>query len=61
LPLPHLSDQFAARFAGDPNIEFVSLDLVLRETRFGANAGEPDATFNIYMVRAQTLKWKFFD
>lgn len=42
-------------FANDPNIDFVSIQLPLKETRHGDNAGLPDSTYNIYMVRARIL------
>ena len=42
-------------FANDPDLDFVSIELPLKETRHGENAGLPDSTYNIYMVRARIL------
>jgi len=49
LNIDHFGGAFADAFASDPDIEFESLQLILRETRHGSSAGIPDGTFNIYM------------
>ena len=43
---------YTTHFETNPEIEFVDIQLELRETRHGTNAGIPEPRFNIYMVRA---------
>ena len=43
---------YTTEFETNPDVEFIDIQLLLRETRHGTNVGLPEPKFNIYMVRS---------
>ena len=43
---------YTTEFETNPDVEFIDIQLLLRETRHGTNVGLPEPNFNIYMVRS---------
>jgi hypothetical protein len=50
----HFGAQFTTHFETNPDIEFIDIQLKLRKTSHGTNAGIPEPKFNIYMVRTRS-------